>query len=125
MAWDSSRPVPWRRLTREAAIFLVLGAIIFAVIIKDTKPASYIGLVAGMLLFVGFSAVLAKFGYSRQSMRQLRAAEAANPRPTRRTRRGRPSTTQTAAAAAIARTKPAPTRRTSTGPSQRPNRKRR
>ncbi|MCU1502066.1 MAG: hypothetical protein JWM12_1420 [Ilumatobacteraceae bacterium] len=123
MAWDSSRPVPWQRLMREAAIFLVLGVIIFAVAIKHSTPSSYVGLVVGMFLFVGVSAVLAKFGYSRQSMKELRAAQAARPRSSGRSRAGRSSTPNTAAA--VARTKPAPTKRTSTGPSQRPNRKRR
>ncbi len=125
MAWDSSRPVPWGRLMREAAIFLVLGTIIFALVIKHSKAASYVGLVAGMFLFIGFSAVLAKFGYSRQSMKDLRAAQAARPRTPRRPRRGRPAATKSAASVAATRTRPAPTRRTSTGPSQRPNRKRR
>ena len=124
MAWDSSRPVPWKRLMRESVIFLVLGAIIFAVVLKDTKPASYIGLFGGMLLFVGFSALLAKFGYSRQSMKQLRAAAAAKPQTPRRPRGGR-SDTRPVAVTATVRNKPAPTRRTSTGPSQRPNRKKR
>ncbi|MEO5901083.1 MAG: hypothetical protein ABIR68_13295 [Ilumatobacteraceae bacterium] len=109
---------------RESVIFLVLGAIIFAVAMKDTKPASYIGLFGGMLLFVGFSAVLAKFGYSRQSMKELRAAAAAKPQTPRPARGGRNATRPAAVTAAV-RNKPAATRRTSTGPSQRPNRKKR
>src|SRR5258707_500850 len=63
MAWDSSRPIPWNRLVKEAAIFLVLGAIIFTFFLKNSNAGSYAGLVIGMLLYVGFSVVLAKFGY--------------------------------------------------------------
>ena len=42
MAWDSSRPVPWRRLLKEAAIFLVIGGVLFAVAFlkKHPKPAA-------------------------------------------------------------------------------------
>src|SRR6478735_8753764 len=77
MAWDSSRPVPWNRLLKEAAIFLVLGAVLFAFIFKNANLGSYIGLVIGMLLYVGFSVILAKFGYTRATMRQARARQAA------------------------------------------------
>ena len=77
MAWDSSRPIPWNRLLKEAAIFLVLGAVIFAFFLKNSNVGSYVGLVIGMLLYVGFSVVLAKFGYSRESMKQARARQMA------------------------------------------------
>ncbi|MFT3854882.1 MAG: hypothetical protein QM733_19415 [Ilumatobacteraceae bacterium] len=117
MAWDSSRPVPWNRLLKEAAIFLVVGGVIFAVFIKDTKPSSYVGLVIGMGIYVGFSVVLAKFGYTRETMKQARARQAAA-----RQQQGR---SRGAAASPMSRPKPAPTKRTSTGPSNRPKSKKR
>jgi hypothetical protein len=62
-----------------------------------------------MIFYVAFVAILSKFGYQRQSIREARERrQAMAPRPT--------TSTQTA------RQRPAPTRRTSTGPSQRPNR---
>ena len=110
MAWDANRPVPWRRLLREATIFVVVGAVAIAFIVKHPKPSDFFGLVIGMGFYIAFVAVLSKFGYQRQSMREARdkrqAAVAAAPTP------GTPQ----------ARARPAPTRRTSTGPSQRPNR---
>ena len=109
MAWDANRPVPWRRLGREAAIFLVIGAVALTIIVKKRAPGNYFGLVLGMVFYVGFVAVLAKFGYERQSIRQARER-----------RRAAPDRTTTAAQPV--RQRPAPTRRTSTGPSQRPNR---
>jgi hypothetical protein len=118
MAWDSSRPVPWNRLVKEAAIFLVIGGVIFAVFIKDTKPSSYVGLVIGMLIYVGFSVVLAKFGYTRESMRQNRARQMA-------AKQQRDARRSTGTTSTMARPKPAPTKRTSTGPSNRPNPKKR
>ena len=57
MAWDSSRPIPWNRLLKEAAIFLVLGAVIFSYLqIKLLAiPAlrdSYLFLYGGLLILV-------------------------------------------------------------------------
>jgi uncharacterized membrane protein YfcA len=93
LAWDANRPIPWRRVLREAAIFAIIGSLAIAFLVENPKPETYIGLVSGMLFYVAFVAVLAKFGYVRQSFRQARE-----------------------------RNRPPPTRRTSTGPSQRPNR---
>jgi Ca2+/Na+ antiporter len=109
LAWDANRPVPWRRLAREAGIFLVVGGLALTVLVKHKQPGTYLGLVLGMIFYVAFVAILSKFGYQRQSIREARERrQAMAPRPT--------SSTQTA------RQRPAPTRRTSTGPSQRPNR---
>ena len=104
MAWDANRPIPWRRLLKEATIFLVVGALAMAFLVKKQQISNYIGLVLGMLFYVAFIAVLSKFGYQRQSMRDARERRRA------------------AAAAQAVRQRPAPTKRTSTGPSQRPNR---
>jgi uncharacterized membrane protein YfcA len=109
LAWDANRPIPWRRLLREAAIFIVIGAVAIAFLVKHPKPGDFVGLVIGMIFYVAFVAVLSKFGYQRQSIREARErrrALAAAPTP----------------AAVGSRQRPAPTRRTSTGPSQRPNR---
>ena len=109
MAWDANRPVPWRRLMREATIFVVVGALAIAFIVRDPKPADFLGLVIGMVFYVGFVAVLSKFGYQRQSLREARDKR-------------RAAEVTPVADTSAARSRPAPTRRTSTGPSQRPNR---
>jgi uncharacterized membrane protein YfcA len=109
LAWDANRPIPWRRLLREATIFVVIGAAAIAFLVKHPKPSDFVGLVIGMIFYVAFVAVLSKFGYQRQSMkeaREKRRALAATP----------------TASSSASRQRPAPTRRTSTGPSQRPNR---
>ena len=112
MAWDANRPVPWRRVLREAGVFVVVGALAIAFLVRHPKPSDFVGLVVGMVLYVAFVAVLSKFGYHRQSFGEAREK--------------RRAATQTPAAVAAAtsgtRQRPAPTRRTSTGPSQRPNR---
>jgi hypothetical protein len=115
MAWDSTRPVPWKRLMIE---WLVIGAVVALVswfITDNRKPENYISIVLAGGVYVGFGALLAKLGYARKSLKQLRA-ETAEQQAARAAAAGRP---------AAQRPKPAPTRRTSTGPSNRPNRKKR
>jgi hypothetical protein len=109
LAWDANRPIPWRRLLREATIFVVLGAAAIAFLVKHPKPGDFLGLLIGMFFYVSFVAVLSKFGYQRQSVREAREK--------RRTVAAAPTV-----AATGSRQRPAPTKRTSTGPSQRPNR---
>lgn len=109
VAWDASRPVPWRRIAREAAIFLVIGGLALTLLVKHRQVGTYVGLVVGMVFYVAFVALLSKFGYQRQSIREARQhRQAVSERAT--------------TSAQPVRQRPAPTRRTSTGPSQRPNR---
>ena len=70
MAWDANRPIPWRRLLREAAIFIVAGTLAITFLVKHPKPGDYVGILLGMAFYVAFVAVLAKFGYQRQSFRE-------------------------------------------------------
>jgi len=108
MAWDSSRPVPWQRLSREWFVYAVVMIVAFAIFLRDTvNGASVLGLAASYPLYLGFGAVLAKFGYQRKTFRDLR-----NETRTRQT-----SNTPSPSTATTPR-RPAPTRRTSTGPSQ-------
>jgi hypothetical protein len=110
LAWDAARPIPWQRLLREAAIFMVVGAVAITFLVRHPKAGDYAGLVIGMIFYVGFVAVLSKFGYQRQSFKEARE------------RRRNTAAQPAAAPTATGRQRPAPTRRTSTGPSQRPNR---
>ena len=122
MAWDASRPVPWKRLWTEWAAIGIIVALVAYFISHNHKPGSYIGIVLAGLVYVAFGAVLAKFGYSRKTLRQMRAeAAAAPPRQVGRTSRRTGTTT----AGASTRPKPAPTKRTSSGPSNRPQKKKR
>lgn len=103
MAWDSSRPVPWRRLTREWAIYVVIMTVIFVVVFQDRSMAALgLGLLASLPLYLGLGYVLAKFGYQRKTLKELRAER---PQP------ATPATTATPAP----RPKPAPTKRTGGG----------
>lgn len=74
MAWDSSRPVPWQRLVREWLLYVGIMAALFLLLFRST---SLVGIFAGLLvsgpLYLGFGYVLAKFGYQRKTLKQLRA----------------------------------------------------
>ena len=104
MGWDSSRPVPWQRLIRE---WLIYAAIMSAVFMIFVRGDNVLGAVAGVLisgpLYLAFGATLAKFGYQRQRLKDVRRATATNDSPAAAT----PDTTT--------RAKPAPTSRTAGG----------
>jgi hypothetical protein len=111
MAWDASRPVPWKRLSIEWTVVAVVVAGLSYFVTHNRQLSSYITIVLAGAVYVGFGAILAKFGYARKTLTQLRAETAA---------------TQAASVATPgARPKPAPTSRTSTGSNQRSNKKKR
>jgi hypothetical protein len=116
MAWDSTRPVPWRRLVRDWVLYIGVMTVVFVVAFRDRISA---GLVVGLLvsgpLFVAIGAVLAKLGYQRKTLRELRAQS---------TERAAAAASTPAAVRARPPSRPAPTKRTSTGPSRRPTSKR-
>lgn len=113
MAWDNSRPIPWERLMREWVIYAAIMGGIFVVFFRNSNLA---GALAGVLvsgpLYLGFGAVLAKFGYQRKTMKELRSKSAEKdtaPDDVEDATRGRP----------------APTSRTASGPNRPSTKKRR
>ena len=114
MAWDSSRTVPWRRLVREWLVYVVFAAVAISIYFVATDKKIEIGLFAGLLssgpMYVAFGAILAKFGYQRKTFKELKQE-----RPVAAAARSSRSGSTTAPPA---RARPAPTKRTSTGPSQ-------
>lgn len=118
MKWDSSRPVPWKRLAIEWAVVAVIVAVVSFSASDNRQLSSYIALVLGGVVYLVVGTVLAKFGYQRKTLKQMRAEAAATPR------RGAAASTANAASA-TARPKPAPTKRTSGSPANRPAKRRR
>ncbi|MAT06156.1 MAG: hypothetical protein CL424_14045 [Acidimicrobiaceae bacterium] len=111
MAWDASRPVPWRRLVNE---WLVYVAIMFVLLVLFFDNQSLVGLIAGLLvsgpLYLAFGYVLAKFGYRRKSLKELRAETSGKRAPSTR-EAGEAADTP----APGPKPKPAPTSRTGGG----------
>jgi hypothetical protein len=79
MAWDSTRPVPWQRLTREWSIYAVIMTVVFLLVFNEGNT---IGAVAGVLvsgpLYLGFGWLLAKFGYQRKTLKEMRTPQASS-----------------------------------------------
>lgn len=93
-------------------------AAIFLLVLRDSTstPGLLIGLGVSLPLYIGLSYVMAKFGYQRKTLSELR------------TPRATPSSDSSAPAAVdpnASRTRPAPTRRTSSGPNRPSSKKRR
>jgi hypothetical protein len=121
MAWDSSRPVPWRRLLKEWALYAAVMAVVFGLILRSsTALGSAIGLLMSLPVYLAFGAVLAKLGYQRPRLRRGSTATRGSGRESGSTA-GESSTADRSAPRRTER-RPAPTRRTSTGPSQHPRR---
>jgi hypothetical protein len=108
MGWDSSRPVPWARLVREWLIYAAIMTGVFLLFFRDDNT---LGLIGGVLisgpLYLALGAVLAKFGYQRQRLKDLRAE----------TRASSPSSASSSSSDRSdgSRPKPAPTSRTGGG----------
>ena len=104
MAWNSANPVAWKRLLIE---WLVIGAVVAFVslfITENRRWESYIAILLGGFVYVALGGVLAKFGYQRKTLKQIRAEAAATP-----PRQVGSSSAQSG------RPRPAPTSRTSGG----------
>ncbi len=105
-------------------MYAAIMAVIFVLVLRDST--STIGLVFGLAislpLYIGLSYVLAKFGYQRKTLAELRTPRAAGSDES-----GGPGNGSTATT--TGRNRPAPTRRTATGSTRpkngRPPRKRR
>ena len=112
MAWESTRPVPWRRLIREWLIYAAIMAAIFVIFFREGNlVGAMVGLLISGPLYLVFGSVLAKFGYQRKSMKQLRSERVERGD---RADRGVDDSSSPAATSAP-RQRPAPTRRTSGG----------
>jgi hypothetical protein len=101
----------------EWAIIGVVVAVISLTMTDNAKAGNLVAILFAGVIYVAFGAVLAKFGYARKSLTQMRAEAAAAPPRAAGKGSGTP--------APGAKPKPAPTSRTSTGPSNRPQKKRR
>jgi hypothetical protein len=110
VAWDASRPVPWQRLAREWLLYVGIMGVVFVLFFRD---GNLVGILGGLLasgpMYLAFGYVLAKFGYQRKSLRELRD----EPRPSRTKQPTEPS-------GDVRRSKPAPTKRTGGGGAGRP-----
>jgi hypothetical protein len=121
MPWDQTRPVPWKRLFTFEAVYLGLFTT-FVVLFQRDKIGSALAAMAFAALVTTVALyALIKFGYqpswlkSRQEMAAIRSEKIAARQAMKARKAGKPAPAQD-------RYRPAPTKRTSTGPSNRPRR---
>ena len=118
MAWEPTRPIPWRRLLRDWILYGTIMSVVFTAFYRDRLSAGpFVGLLFSGPLFIGIGAVLAKFGYQRKTLKDLRAETAVR-------EQAKDAAKQSAVSTSSGRPRPAPTSRTSTGPNQRPKNQR-
>jgi hypothetical protein len=121
MAWDSSRPVPWGRLIKEWLLYAGVMTAIFLLLFRSSNIAgAIVGILISGPLYLLFGAVLAKFGYTRKTMKEMRSgrsddAGGASGSGASSGSSSSQGSSDSAADGARGRTPPAPTRRTSGG----------
>jgi len=108
MAWDSSRPVPWQRLVRDWLVYVGIMAVLFALVFRDSFTGAVAGLLLSGPLYLGFGYVLAKFGYTRKTMKELRSERSTVSSSSE-------TNSSSSESSDRPRSRPAPTSRTSTG----------
>ena len=113
MGWDNSRPVPWQRLIREWLLYAVIMSAVFVIFFRG---GNVIGAIAGVLisgpLYLAFGAVMAKFGYQRQRLKDIRASSG------KAAASSDSSSSDSSSSDTASRPKPAPTSRTAGGGSR-------
>ena len=121
MAWDSQRPVPWQRLIRDWLLYAAIMVVVL-LLLRGGKVnvGTFLGLVASAPIFLVIGAVLAKFGYQRKTMKDLRSENEA-----RQSAAKANGTAAGSGSSSANRAAPAPTRRTASGPNRPSNKQRR
>ncbi len=109
MGWDAARPVPYRRLVKEWLIYAGVMTVILAFVFRGADRLLPIlgGLLASLPLYLMFGYALAKFGYTRKTLADMKTPRASSG-----------SSSSTADDEVATRARPAPTKRTSTGPNR-------
>jgi hypothetical protein len=124
MAWDSTRPIPWKRLGLWLGVYAVLMIGLTLLTNKDDVGNVLPGIAVGVVLAALVLITLTKFGWklpmlmSKQESAKVREERIAARVAARNARKG--VTPAAANTTAGPRPRPAPTSRTTTGPSQHP-----
>jgi len=135
VAFDATRPVPWKRLLTFVAVYSMIVLGLFAIIRPGQVARSLPGVVLGGTVALALMAILTKFGWnptmlrSRAEIAEARAQRAAGKEKPTTSSSGRSSSQSGKPAAGDEagdgpRPKPPPTKRTSTGATNNPRRTR-
>ena len=111
MAWDSARPVPWKRLLVPFAVYAAVATLAFTIFGQSKSLIGILGGVSmGGLLYLGVAIILVKFGWNPPQWGSTQPRQKAESGSTSATRSSRASGTST-----DVRAKPKPTTRTNAG----------
>jgi uncharacterized protein YacL len=124
MAWDSKRPVPWKKLLRMIGLFIVLFNVLLYFTAKGKYNLGTFGvsvLSAAMYLF--FSAIMAKFGMDPITQRERRMEALAAKRAEKAAEKAASPGPGGKKTAVVDRPRPPATSRTNAGNRQIPPRK--
>ncbi len=110
MAWDASRPVPWRKLLGLFGIYALVAIVVFS-FTGGFDAGALIGLVIGGTMYVAFATVLIKFGWDPFARGAQRAEARAAAKQAKAS-----GTSPSTPVDERPRPRPAPTSRTSVGP---------
>jgi hypothetical protein len=116
--------VPWQRLVREWLIYVAIMAVVLLVVFRsENVVGAFAGLLISGPLYLLMGFVLAKFGYQRKSLKEMRTAQA-EPRESRKKKSKKQGDAE--AESGPEKRRPAPTKRTSGGgnrPKSKPRRR--
>ena len=121
MAWDSSRPVPWKRLLTYLGIYAAVMVVITLIVSGEQFSEALPGLLIGLVLATAVMVAMTKFGWTLPMLRSRE--EVADIRTERAAAKSKSSTGPAPSSdGSERRERPAATKRTSTGHSQHPRR---
>ena len=126
MAWDSKRPVPWKKLLRLIGLFVVLFNVLLYFTAKGTYNLGTFGVsLFSAVLYLSFAVIMAKFGMDPITQRERRMEAMAAKRAEKAAEKAAaPGTSKKGKKTAVAdRPRPPATSRTNAGNRQIPPRK--
>jgi uncharacterized protein YacL len=125
MAWDSKRPVPWKKLLRLIGLFVVLFNVILYFTAKGTYNLGTFGVTLfSAALYLLFAVVMAKFGMDPITQRERRIEAMAAKRAEKAAEKAAgPGAAKGKKTAVADRPRPPATSRTNAGNRQIPPRK--
>jgi hypothetical protein len=114
MAWDSHRPVPWKRVLTPFLLYAVVAVALFSVLGGGFQLGLLVGVASGGAMYAGIAVVMIKFGWNPPMFqsRQERAETAAR---NAERRAAKQAAKHGGTPTASGRAKPPPTRRTNAG----------
>ena len=115
MAWDSRRPIPWKRVLTPFALYAVVAVTLFSLLGGGFQPGLLVGVVIGGAVYTGVAVLMMKFGWNPPMFQSKEERAAVAARNAERRAAKQAAKNGEAPTTATGRSKPPPTRRTNAG----------